>query len=92
MWRRSLTAENGKSVLALPERLRRTRLRSVPTAHRRYAWPEPMKHLDNRELDPPEPMVRILAATETMQPGEVLAALLLPRAAVPIPRIGKART
>ena len=39
-------------------------------------WPEPLMHLDNRELDPPEPMVRILAATEAMQTGEVLSALL----------------
>jgi uncharacterized protein (DUF2249 family) len=40
------------------------------------AWPEPSKHLDNRDLDPPEPMVRILATTETMAPGEVLSAFL----------------
>ncbi|AGK58156.1 hypothetical protein HYPDE_32413 [Hyphomicrobium denitrificans 1NES1] len=39
-------------------------------------WPEPMTHLDNRDLDPPEPLVRILATTESMQPGEVLSALL----------------
>lgn len=39
-------------------------------------WPAPVRTLDNRDLDPPEPMVRILAATEEMQPGEVLAALL----------------
>ena len=40
------------------------------------AWPEPKLEMDNRELDPPEPMVKILAATETMAKGEVLAALL----------------
>lgn len=39
-------------------------------------WPDPVQHLDNRELDPPEPMVRILAATESMTSGEVLSALL----------------
>jgi uncharacterized protein (DUF2249 family) len=39
-------------------------------------WPAPVEELDNRELDPPEPMVRILAATERLAPGEVLAALL----------------
>jgi uncharacterized protein (DUF2249 family) len=39
-------------------------------------WPAPVRHLDNRELDPPEPMVRILATTETMKRGEVLSALL----------------
>jgi uncharacterized protein (DUF2249 family) len=39
-------------------------------------WSNPTRHLDNRDLDPPEPMVRILAATETMKEGEVLSALL----------------
>lgn len=39
-------------------------------------WPDPVQHLDNRELDPPEPMVRILAATEALKEGEVLSALL----------------
>ena len=39
-------------------------------------WPEPVRHLDNRELDPPEPMVRILATVESMKQGEVLSALL----------------
>lgn len=39
-------------------------------------WPEPMTHLDNRDLDPPEPLVRILATTESMEPGAVLSALL----------------
>lgn len=39
-------------------------------------WPSPIRNLDNRDIDPPEPMVRILAAVETMQPGEVLSALL----------------
>jgi TusA-related sulfurtransferase len=40
------------------------------------AWPAPVTEMDNRDLDPPEPMVKILAATETMAEGEVLAALL----------------
>lgn len=40
------------------------------------AWPEATQHLDNRDLDPPEPMVKILTATEAMAPGEVLSALL----------------
>ncbi|AWM24422.1 universal stress protein [Sinorhizobium fredii USDA 205] len=39
-------------------------------------WPDPAEHLDLTELDPPEPMVRILAAAERLQPGEVLFALL----------------
>jgi uncharacterized protein (DUF2249 family) len=40
------------------------------------AWPDPVRDMDNRDLDPPEPMVRILAAAEAMAPGEVLSALL----------------
>ncbi|QOF75623.1 DUF2249 domain-containing protein (plasmid) [Aminobacter sp. SR38] len=39
-------------------------------------WPEPVRHLDNRDLEPPEPMVRILAEVEQMATGEVLLALL----------------
>jgi uncharacterized protein (DUF2249 family) len=40
------------------------------------AWPQPSLHLDNRDLEPPEPLVRTLAAIEELQPGEVLSALL----------------
>ena len=39
-------------------------------------WPEPAGKLDNRDLDPPEPMVRILAAADKLAPGETLSALL----------------
>jgi uncharacterized protein (DUF2249 family) len=39
-------------------------------------WPESAVRLDNRDLDPPEPMVRILAAAEKLRPGEMLTALL----------------
>ncbi|MCZ4094336.1 DUF2249 domain-containing protein [Sinorhizobium psoraleae] len=39
-------------------------------------WPDPVRQLDLTELDPPEPMVRILAAVEKMEVGEVLFALL----------------
>ncbi|MFB9261614.1 DUF2249 domain-containing protein [Bradyrhizobium erythrophlei] len=39
-------------------------------------WPEPAVQLDNRDLDPPEPMVRILAAADKLGPGETLSALL----------------
>jgi uncharacterized protein (DUF2249 family) len=39
-------------------------------------WPAAVRHLDNRDLDPPEPMVRILETVEAMAPGEVLSALL----------------
>ncbi len=31
---------------------------------------EPVQQADNRELDPPEPMVRILAATEELESGQ----------------------
>lgn len=39
-------------------------------------WPEPSIEIDNRDLDPPEPMVRTLALLERLIPGEALAALL----------------
>jgi uncharacterized protein (DUF2249 family) len=39
-------------------------------------WPAPAVRLDNRDLDPPEPMVRILAAAGQLGPGETLSALL----------------
>jgi uncharacterized protein (DUF2249 family) len=40
------------------------------------SWPEPVVRLDNRDLDPPEPMVRILGAAEQLAPGQTLSALL----------------
>jgi uncharacterized protein (DUF2249 family) len=40
------------------------------------AWPNPVIELDNRDLDPPEPMVRILQAVEKVKAGEVVSALL----------------
>lgn len=39
-------------------------------------WPDPAQYLDCSELDPPEPMVQILAALESMAEGDVLFALL----------------
>jgi uncharacterized protein (DUF2249 family) len=39
-------------------------------------WPEPAVALDARDLDPPEPMVKILAAAEQLTPGATLSALL----------------
>ena len=39
-------------------------------------WPDPAIELDLTDLAPPEPMVRILAAVESMSEGEVLFALL----------------
>ena len=52
-------------------------------------WPEPVEHLDNRDLDPPEPMVRILAATEAMREGEVLSALLCREPVFLFPELAK---
>lgn len=39
-------------------------------------WPEPARAFDLSDLDPPQPMVRILSELETMSPGEVLFAVL----------------
>ncbi len=52
-------------------------------------WPEPVQHMDNRDLDPPEPMVRILAATETLAAGEVLSALLCREPVFLFPELAK---
>lgn len=38
-------------------------------------WPDPVRRLDNRGLQPPEPMVNILEAIEAMRAGEVLEAI-----------------
>lgn len=53
------------------------------------AWPEPSRSLDNRDLDPPEPMVRILAAIEEMLDGEVLSALLCREPVFLFPELAK---
>lgn len=60
-----------------------------PTAADDGAWPEPTRSIDNRELDPPEPMVRILAETEAMENGEVLSALLCREPMFLIPELAK---
>jgi len=39
-------------------------------------WPEPVRAFDLSDLDPPQPMVRILSELETMSPGEVIFAVL----------------
>jgi uncharacterized protein (DUF2249 family) len=52
-------------------------------------WPAPAQTLDNRELDPPEPMVRILAATETLKKGDVLSALLCREPVFLLPELAK---
>jgi uncharacterized protein (DUF2249 family) len=48
----------------------------VPPWQPRDIWPDPVIQLDNRDLDPPEPMVRILGAAEQLAPGQTLLALL----------------
>jgi uncharacterized protein (DUF2249 family) len=50
--------------------------KSAPAPQVSEAWPTPVIRLDNRDLDPPEPMVRILSAAEKLHPGETLSALL----------------
>lgn len=40
------------------------------------SWDDPVHYLELSDLDPPEPMVRILTQLETMSEGEVLFALL----------------
>jgi uncharacterized protein (DUF2249 family) len=62
---------------------------AAPASADDAAWPEPIRHLDNRDLDPPEPMVRILAATESMAPGEVLSALLCREPIFLLPELAK---
>jgi uncharacterized protein (DUF2249 family) len=52
-------------------------------------WPEPSIDLDNRDLDPPEPMARILEAIERLNPGEVLSALLLREPRFLFPELAK---
>ena len=63
---------------------------AVATAAKDAAgWPEPAQQMDNRDLDPPEPMVRILAALEKMAPGEVLSALLCREPIFLLPELAK---
>jgi uncharacterized protein (DUF2249 family) len=52
-------------------------------------WPAPVQDMDNRDLDPPEPMVRILAATEALKEGEVLSALLCREPIFLLPELAK---
>jgi uncharacterized protein (DUF2249 family)/TusA-related sulfurtransferase len=62
---------------------------SVAPADDTADWPEPVQYLDNRDLDPPEPLVRILAATEAMQAGDVLCALLCREPVFLLPELAK---
>jgi uncharacterized protein (DUF2249 family) len=63
-------------VLFTPARATSEQDQSAATASSFDNWPEPTVQLDNRDLDPPEPMVRILATADKLGPGETLSALL----------------
>jgi uncharacterized protein (DUF2249 family) len=52
-------------------------------------WPEPSRQLDNRDLEPPEPLVRTLAAIEELRPGEVLSALLCREPVFLLPKLNE---
>lgn len=62
---------------------------AAPAASNVRDWPAPSQQMDNRDLDPPEPMVRILAALEAMKPGEVLSALLCREPMFLLPELAK---
>ena len=53
------------------------------------AWPEPSCHLDNRDLEPPRPLVRTLAAVEELRAGEVLSALLCREPVFLLPKLNE---
>jgi uncharacterized protein (DUF2249 family) len=76
-------------VLFRPERTSLTSPSVNPGSADAAAWPEPSIDLDNRDLDPPEPMVRILEATEHLKAGEVLSALLLREPRFLFPELAK---
>ncbi|MFG1281708.1 DUF2249 domain-containing protein [Xanthobacter autotrophicus] len=59
---------------------------SSPTAP---FWDNPMEELDLQDLDPPEPMVRILEALEELRPGDVLFALLAREPVFLFPELAK---
>jgi uncharacterized protein (DUF2249 family) len=76
-------------ILFRPARAASAESVSVAPAVEVGDWPEPVQHLDNRDLDPPEPMVRILAATEVLQAGDVLCALLCREPVFLLPELAK---
>ena len=63
----------------------------APEAFISGEWPDPVVTLDNRDLAPPEPMVRILAACREPQPRRDAFGAAPPRAGVPVPRAREAR-
>lgn len=52
-------------------------------------WGEPVMELDLIDLEPPEPMVRILETLESLQPGDVLFALLAREPVFLFPELAK---
>ena len=56
-----------------PEQIQRT---SRPASE--DDWPEPVMELDNRDLEPPEPMIKALEGVESLTVGQTIA-VLLPR-------------
>lgn len=52
-------------------------------------WGPPVQELDLCDLEPPEPMVRILETLEALQPGDVLFALLAREPVFLFPELAK---
>ena len=59
---------------------------SSPSA---MSWGDPIEELDLVDLEPPEPMVRILEALEDLKPGDVLFALLAREPVFLFPELAK---
>jgi uncharacterized protein (DUF2249 family) len=53
------------------------------------SWGAPIEELDLVDLEPPEPMVRILEALEDLKPGDVLFALLAREPVFLFPELAK---
>ena len=68
--------EGDWEILFTPGAAATTAPRPAPSSHAGdgAGWPEPTQSLDNRGLQPPEPMVRILSALEQLAAGEVIEA------------------
>jgi uncharacterized protein (DUF2249 family) len=60
---------------ASPPAAKSDKSKSPATVASADGWPAASVHLDNRGLQPPEPLVRILDTLEHLSPGEVLEAI-----------------
>ncbi len=58
----------------LPDAAPRTSFGQEPGTN--VTWPRPVLELDHRDLEPPEPMARLLQAVEMIRTGDVVSALL----------------